>query len=209
MKNQGSSPLKFGPMSMAAGALPGLVKFAGGLIGNRKRKNELKRAQGAYDMQRQRYENLDTSNPYANMENMYEDATVSTQAADFAKAQSMQSQSNIMDQLGGAAGGSGIAALAQAMSNQAGQQANRASVSIGNQEQANQAAERQAASNIQSQEREGEMMSRKMEAQKVKGLMNFAGQDLQAATAAKAAGESAMMSGIGSVIGSAGNLLPS
>ena len=38
------------------------------------------------------YENLDTSNPYANMENTMEDLTINTQQADIANAQQNQSK---------------------------------------------------------------------------------------------------------------------
>ena len=47
---------------------------------------------------------LDTSNPYSNT---MEDLKVNTQEAEFSKQQSMQSQANIMQQMRGAAGGSG------------------------------------------------------------------------------------------------------
>ena len=57
---------------------------------------------------------LDTSNPYSNV---MEDLTVNTQAAEFGKQESMQNQANIMQKMRGAAGGSGIAALAQTLTN--------------------------------------------------------------------------------------------
>ena len=99
-KNKKPSPLKI-PAALIAGA----VQTGIGLIGNKKRKRALARAQGAYDMQKQRFENMDTSNPYANMENVYEDATINTQEADMIKQQQMQQQANVMDQFGAAAGG--------------------------------------------------------------------------------------------------------
>ena len=146
-KYQGSSPIKFIPQ--AAQAIGAAAKIGMGLAGRKRKKNALKQAQASYDMQRQQYENMDTSNLYQNMENMYEDQTVNTQAADFAKSQALQSQANIMDQFSQGAGGSGIAALAQAMAGQSNQQAQQASIDIGQQEQANQRAERNAAATIQ------------------------------------------------------------
>ena len=74
-KRIGESPLKVIPAMMIGGA----VKAGIGLIGGGKRKRELERAQRGYDMQKQRYENMDTSNPYQNMENVMEDATINTQ----------------------------------------------------------------------------------------------------------------------------------
>ena len=164
-KRQGESPLKKVPL------LGNLVQAGIGLVGRGKRKRALKRAQGAYDMQMQRFENIDTSNPYANMENMYEDMTVNTQAADAAKAQSMQSQANMMDQFGQAAGGSGIASLAQVMSQQQTAQAQQASQDIGAQEQNIQETQMREQSNIQDSFIQGEQDRRQMESDKLQSLM--------------------------------------
>ena len=179
-KDNKPSPLKI-PAQLIAGA----VQTGIGLIGGRKRKKALAKAQGAYDMQKQRFENMDTSNPYANMENIYEDATINTQQADMIKQQQMQQQSNMMDQFGQAAGGSGIAALAQAMSQQQSQNA-----------QANQM---QAASTIQDQKIKGDIMQREAEFSKIESMMNLTGQDLQKAQAEKAMHDKMAISGIGNV----------
>ena len=76
-------------------------------------------------------------NPYENLENVYEDATVNLKQAEFEKEQSQQAMANIMTNMQGAAGGSGVAGLAQVLANQGVKQAQQASVSIGAQEQAN------------------------------------------------------------------------
>ena len=111
------------------GAVGGLIKMGAGLIGGRKRRREERAAQAEFNAMKSRYANLDTSNPYENMGNAYEDLTVNTQAADFAAQQSQQSSANIMSSLGAAAGGSGIAALAQSLANSQAQQAAAASAS--------------------------------------------------------------------------------
>ena len=112
------------------------------------------------------YKALDTSNPYANMENTMEDLTVNQQQAEFQAQQGQQQRANIMQNMQGAAGGSGVAALAQAMANQGQLATQRASASIGMQESSNQmAAARQAGSN-QLQEREGDARSQDLEMQK-------------------------------------------
>jgi len=200
-KHQGSSPIKFIPM--AAQAVGIAAKIGMGLAGRKKKKQALKNAQGAYDMQRQQFENMDTSNLYNNMENVYEDATVNTQAADFAKTQALQSQANTMDQFGQAAGGSGIAALAQAMAGQQNQQAQQASVSIGEQEQANQSRTMNQAASIQNQQIEGEYGKRENELGKIDTMMQLTGQDLQAAQAAKSQSDQMLISGIGDAAGMA------
>ena len=77
-------------------------------------------------------------NKFEGMENAFEDLTVNTQQAEFEAQQNQQQQANIMSSMAGAAGGSGIAALAQSMANQGAMQAQKASASIGSQEAANQ-----------------------------------------------------------------------
>ena len=73
-------------------------------------------------------------NKFEGMENAFEDLTVNTQQAEFEAQQNQQMQANIMSSMGAAAGGSGIAALAQSMANQGALQAQKASASIGAQE---------------------------------------------------------------------------
>mgnify|MGYP003113583260 CR=1 FL=1 len=122
---------------------------------------------------RQQYMDLDITNPYLNqtnfmagldnkfaglgnvysgLENTMEDLTVNQQQAQFEAQQFGQSQANILGGLRGAAGGSGIAALAQSLSQQGQIQAQRSSASIGQQEAANQMAERQMAGQMQTRE---------------------------------------------------------
>ena len=151
-----------------------------------------------------KFRNMDTSNPYLNLENTMEDLTVNTKAADFTAEQNQIGMSDTLGKMNKAAGGSGIAALAQAMANQ-GQIANqKASISIAEQEKSNQAAERKEAGNIQDLERQGEIQSRNLK-QKVAGMelklaagdvagtaadINKAGRDIESGidTAATAAG---------------------
>ena len=82
------------------------------------------------------YENME--NHYENMQNVYEDLTVNQQQAQFQSQQGDQQRANIMQGLRGAAGGSGIASLAQAMANQGQLQTQQISASIGQQEAMNQ-----------------------------------------------------------------------
>ena len=76
-------------------------------------------------------------NQYA--ENVYEDLTVNQQQAQFQSQQGAQQRSNILGGLRGAAGGSGIAGLAQSLANQGQLQTQQISASIGQQEARNQA----------------------------------------------------------------------
>tara|TARA_Y100001937_G_scaffold38286_1_gene54485 strand:- start:6717 stop:7673 length:957 start_codon:yes stop_codon:yes gene_type:complete len=95
-------------------------------------------------------------NPYSGLENTMEDLTVNQQEADFQAQQFAQSQANIMDGLRGAAGSSGIAALAQSLAKQGSLAAQKSSASIGKQEAANQAMAAKEAGRLQSQEAKGD-----------------------------------------------------
>ena len=106
--------------------------------------------------QKREYKALNFTNPFANMENTFEDLTVNQQQANFQAQQGNQQRSNIMNSMRGAAGGSGIAGLAQAMANQGQIQTQRISASIGEQESRNQALAARGAASIQQLERQGD-----------------------------------------------------
>jgi hypothetical protein len=103
------------------------------------------------------------------MDNVYEDARVNLQAADYAKEQSQQNMANIMNNMKASAGSSGIAGLAQVLANQGIKQARQQAVDIGQQEQANQLRARGEAGRLQQLDVEGEykrdMLERKGQAQ--------------------------------------------
>jgi len=177
------SPFKIGP---AAALIGPAVQLGMGLIGGKKRKRALRRAQGQYDMQRKRYENMDTSNLYANQQNVFEDQTVDQQTSEFVKSQQMQQQANVMDQFSQSAGGSGIAALAQAMSQQQSQNANTAAADMRSQEQQIQANTLNQQAQLNQQEIAGAYAQREAEMGKIETGMQMAGQDLAKAQAEKA-----------------------
>lgn len=183
------------PLGLAMSGVKGLAGIAGGIIGSGKRKRELKAAQQEYDRQKQKMNDRDTSNLYANQQNVYEDLTVNTQQADFAAEQQQQALANTMNTMQGATGGSGIAALAQTMANQQSKNLAAASISIGQQEQSNQMAERGMAANLQQQEIAGEYQSRADEKEKVEQQFGFAQQRLGAAKAAKQAATQSIIGG--------------
>ena len=142
----------------------------------RKRK-EMEQAQ--LEKYKAQYMSLDTSNPFANMENVFEDLTVNQQQAEFTRQQQQQSQANVLQQTRGVAGASGIAALAQAISRQGALDAQQAAVSIGQQERANQMAKLQEASRIQTMERQGDIMQRQAEGEKLKTMMGMTAADVE------------------------------
>ena len=99
------------------------------------------------------YENM--QNYYAGMENVYEDLEVGTQAAEFQMEQGAQQRADIMQRLQGAAGGSGIAGLAQTLANQGTLQARQVSIDITQQERQNAMMRAQGGMQIQQMERQG------------------------------------------------------
>ena len=211
-------------MSFAATAavIGGVASIAGGVFGaisagKAKREAEKKEREARKEMNRLKevYSNLDTSNPYLNMENVMEDLTVNQKQAQFQAQQFSQSQANILDTMRGAAGGSGIAATAQALAGQGQLAAQQASVSIGQQEAANQRSERAMAGQLQAKEREGEVWSRGQEKEKQSTLLGMAqsetaayGQQAQQAQQAKwdaiSGGISGLTSSISSFAGAGG-----
>ena len=115
------------------------------------------------EAQKDIYRNMDFINPYENvknqftmLDNVYEDMTVDLKAAEFQAEQGAQARANILGQLRMSAGTSGIASLAQVLSNQAQLQARQISVDISRQERQIQMASRAEASRLQELERRGE-----------------------------------------------------
>jgi hypothetical protein len=188
------------------GAVQGLAGIAGGIIGSGARKREQKAAQKEFNTNKARMEGADTSNLAVNQENTMEDLTVNTQQADFVNQQQQAGMANTMGSLQGAAGGSGIAALAQSLSNQQTANAQSASASIGQQEAGNQMAERQMAGQLQNQELQGEYASRAAEKDKTDTMLGMSQQRLGAANKARDAATSSI---IGGVAGLAGSVVPS
>jgi hypothetical protein len=179
----------------------GLTGMASGIIGGKKRRREQANAQNEFNKNKASFENLDTSNVYTNMENTMEDLTVNQGAANFAAEQSNQGLANTMNTMSGAAGGSGIAAMAQALAGQQQGQTRQASLDIGRQEQANQAAERQQAGNLQLYEKKGELISRDAENEKASTLLGMSQQRLGAANQARQEATNAIVGGVGSLAG--------
>lgn len=189
------------------GAVQGLAGIAGGLIGSGARRREQRAAQKEFNRNKARMEGADTSNLATNQENVYEDLTVNTQQADFVNQQQQAGMANTMDKLQGAAGGSGIAALAQSMAAQQSKNAQSASASIGQQEAGNQMAERQMAGQLQAKELQGAYASRAAEKDKVDTMLGMSQARLGAANQAQEDAKASILGGVGSVVGSvAGNI---
>ena len=185
------------------GMVSGLTGIASGIIGSKGRKEEQAAAQAEFNRNKSRMEGADTSNLNKNMENTMEDLTVNTQAAEFQAQQQAGGFANTMNNLSSAAGGSGIAALAQSMAGAQSKAAQASSADIGRQEAGNQRAERQMAGQLQQQEVQGEYASRAAEKDKVDTMFGMSQQRLGAANDARDAATKSIIGGVGSIAGSA------
>jgi len=193
------------PFKATGGVSPmkNLGQGIGQLFASGGAKRRAKKEQGLADAEfagaKQDYLGMDFSNPYANMENTMEDLTVNQQAADLAKQQFQQSQSNILNQMqqGGSFNAGNIQALVGA-----GQQAAAAtSADIGRQEAANQRAAASQAASIQSKERAGQADMDALKRGQTETLFGMAQQRKGAADQATAEAKAMSAQGWGNVAG--------
>jgi len=182
------SPLKFLPavagISAGIGLIGGAISAYGGAGG---RRDALAQADEALrgrvsEFEEMKFENVyeGISNPYADMVNPYQNLTVNQQQAQFQAQQGAQSRADIMQSMRGAAGGSGVAGLAQAMANQASLQGQQISSSIGMQEAQNQRLMAQGQMQTEQLAGEGQMKAQQLRAYGASQAQDFQVQRQQA-----------------------------
>ena len=211
--------MKFGALAqIGIAAAPGIISAVGSLFGRKKRKAEQRAAREEIAQAKQAFESIEYKNPYENLtnpyaENVYEDMTVDTQAADYLREQQRQSQANIMQGLKGVAGGSGVAGLAQSMSNIAAGQARQASAGIAQQERANQQArlkgeqQRQTAQGqVDIAKIQGEATKRGQENARTGALYGLSIDRMSAADKARQTARAAGIAGLGQAAGGVAGL---
>ena len=179
------SPAKFlGTVALGLGVIKGATSIIGGIQERKRLRKENDRAQRQYEGFRDDIKSLEITNPYADLpttfENTFEDMTVNQQQAQFEAQQGAQARANLLSNLQAAAGGSGIAGLAQALANQQQVQGQQISASIGQQEALNQRLRAQGAMRVQSAEQQarqtvmgGEYTRQQNENQRQMDLMNL------------------------------------
>ena len=174
-----------------------------------KKEAERKEAKAREEMNQLKdsYSQLDTSNPYANMENTMEDLTIDQRQFDLETQQLAQRQANQMSAASEAAGSSGVAGVAAALAAEGQIASQQAGSSIGMQEKENQMKERNMARNLQYKEREGEVWSRNAEKDKVGTLLGMSQAETAAYREQAAAAEQAKWDAIASGVDSIGNML--
>ena len=211
------SPAKFiGAVALGLGVIKGATSIIGGVQERKRLRNENKRARQQYRGFRDDLQSLEITNPYADLpttfENTFEDLTVNQQQAQFQAQQGAQARANLLSNLQGAAGGSGIAGLAQALANQQQLQGQQISASIGQQEAANQRLRAQGAQGVQQMEQQarrtvagGEYMRQQNENERQMNLMQLKAGRQQAQRdfrASMQAQNQAILGGVGDLVGS-------
>jgi hypothetical protein len=192
------------PMAVAQGAIKtigGVANIITSSIGGRARREEQRTAQREFELAKAAYANQDITNPYANLQNTAEDLTVNQQQAQFQAQQQQQVLANTMGGMQGAAGGSGIAALAQAMANQQQQGMQKASASIGLQESANQRIAAQQGARIQMQKAHGIIEHEERKASHMGEMLQMSSERKSAADEAREQAKEGLMSGITDFVG--------
>lgn len=184
-----------------SGAVEGVGMIVGSMIGGRARRREERAAKAELAQRRAEYETFEFKDPSAQMTNPFEDLTVNQQQAQFQAQQQQQGLASTLSAMQGAAGGSGIAALAQAMAGQQSQNLQAASASIGQQEAANQMARAQGQQNLQQARAEGATQKQQAELGRTETLFGMAQQRKAAATAARQQATQDLIGGVAKVGG--------
>lgn len=184
-----------------AGIASGLAGIAGGIVGGRARRQEQRDAEAELKQRREAYETFEFKDPTAQMTNPFEDLTVNQQQAQFESQQQQQALASTLSGLGAAAGGSGVASLAQTLAQQQSQNLQRSAASIGQQEAANRMAAAQGAQQLQQARAQGQLRVQEFELGRTETLLDAATQRKAAADAARQQATKAIIGGIGDIAG--------
>lgn len=173
MSTEKDSPLRIGwlPIISAATSIYGMFSA------NKAAKRQLREARTVQEQQlkfqkeqslileqeKKAYREIEFKNPYAGMQNTYEDMPVATGAANFQAQQGAQQRADILGQLRGSAGGSGIAGLAQSLANQGQLQTQRIAADLQKQEAQNALYGAKGASEVQQFKAKGDEMVQEAE----------------------------------------------
>ena len=184
----------------------GLAGIAGGIIGGRARRQEQREARTEFADQRRAYEQFEFQDPTANITNAFEDLTVNQQQAKFASQQQQQALAGTLSGLSGAAGGSGIAALAQSLAQQQSRNLQAASASIGQQEAANQMARARGQQMLEQQRAQGAQYVQEREFGRTEDMYNTAAARKAAADEARKQATEGLVGGVANVAVGAGRV---
>jgi hypothetical protein len=204
---------------LSGNAISGGIKAIGSLFGGRRRRRREKAARKAFQNELSAYRNMEITNPYDNLENPYEELRnelsnleVSTEAADFQAQQRQQSLAQGLDAFRGAAGGTGVASLAQALAQEQRKSMQGIAADIAKQETMNTRLQAQGAQqlglagaragvDLQKLEGMGATEQQRQQIARQEGLMGITAGEYSAASKARSDATSALTSGLGKMFG--------
>lgn len=183
------------------GLIGGATQIAGSLIGGRARRRQARRAEAAFNAARQQFQDFQFENPYAGLENTFEDATINQQATQF---QAQQTDAALAQALQAATMAGGAPGGAQAIAQAALQSKAGISADIAKQEQANQTRALAQEAKLNQLTARGEDTLQTRNYARTQQMLNLASVEKNAADAARAQATSALTGGIGSILGGIG-----
>lgn len=183
------------------GIIGGATQIAGSLVGGGARRREARRAAAEFEAQKQALQDFQFTNEFAGLENVFEDATVNQQAAQF---QAQQTDAALAQSMQAAIASGGAPGGAQAIAQAALQSKAGISADIARQEQANQARRLQQEARLQQMEAQGGMALQQQQYGQQQQLLNLASARKVAADQARAQATAGLVGGIGSLAGGIG-----
>ena len=194
-------PLPAMAIAGIASAIPGIAKGIGSLFGGRKRRRRERAAQGRRDKQMAAFEATEFTNPYAQVQNEFEDLQVNLETAQMQQQTAQQLTQQGLSQ--GIEAGMSPEQLSQRLLGVLNQSQQRIGADLGKQESMNQRLEAQGAMKAQQLRAGGESQRQQLEMGKQSALLGMANQDLAAATRARAQAKADLVGGIGAAAGAA------
>jgi len=194
-------PLPAMAIAGIASAIPGIAKGIGSLFGGRKRRRRERAAQGRRDKQMAAFEATEFTNPYAQVQNEFEDLQVNLETAQMQQQTAQQLTQQGLSQ--GIEAGMSPEQLSQRLLGVLNQSQQRIGADLGKQESMNQRLEAQGAMKAQQLRGAGEGQRQQLEMGKQSALLGMANQDLAAATRARAQAKADLVGGIGAAAGAA------
>lgn len=190
------------PLALAAiAAAPGIIKSVGSMFGSGQRQRAQKAANLELGQRKQAYESFQFTNPYANLENTFEDLKVSTAAADFQAQQEQQGLAQTLEALKSGGGGMGAAALAQALAKQQASNLQAASASISQQEKEIEMMKAREASRLQQLEAAGAAQQQEFELGRTETLLGMSAEEKLRADYARQQAKQDLIGGVSEAVG--------
>ena len=173
-----------------------IMSGIGSLFGRKKRQGEWDSQKRKYDAQLAAFKDFDFVNPFADMENPFEEMRISTKAAEFQAQEQQAGLAQTLDALRGAGGGTGAAATATALARQQAKNQQQIAATLAKQEIANERTAAMGKAQLQMAEAKGEMGIQQLEFGRESTILGMEQQNYAAALKAQAAQRSSIAQGI-------------